>query len=245
MNEKKNLKILVIDDEEIVRNFLSRFLNRHFNQVKVVENGLKALEAAKEESFDLVFLDIRMPKMNGLETFSKLKKNNPNLGCIFMTGHAAEEILLDKTKQPGTVCLRKPFEDMGQIKDMVNKVLEETEGLAETEKTGTERRTYVRLNIVLEVDYKLAKQGQECFVHSLSKDIAPCGIRLSVQENLAIGTALNLIIRTPGHKRSCQAAGMVVWAKRADDKPGFYEAGIEFAQINLSELAMLLMEEYF
>ena len=69
MSEKTKLKVLVVDDEKVIRDFLSRFLSLQLAQVKTASDGEAAIELAKTEEFDLVFLDIRMPKMNGLETF--------------------------------------------------------------------------------------------------------------------------------------------------------------------------------
>jgi CheY-like chemotaxis protein len=119
--EKKKLKVLVVDDEAVVRDFLSRLLTLYSVDVKITDNGFKAIEFAKQESFDLVFLDIRIPGIDGVETFNELRKIDPKLNCVFMTGYAVEVDSLI-IKYPGTICLKKPFADIQQIQEIINKL---------------------------------------------------------------------------------------------------------------------------
>ena len=58
-----------------------------------------------------------MPRLDGVRTFAALKKINPDFACIFMTGYAIEAKLLDIATPGGTICLRKPFEDIKQIEE--------------------------------------------------------------------------------------------------------------------------------
>ena len=110
MADKNLLNVLVVDDEAVVRDLLRRFLNLFPVRAVIAEGGKEALELAKKESFDLVFLDIRMPGMNGLEVFSEIRKIIPWVPCVFMTGYgSAEEELLIKIKDSNVQCLRKPL----------------------------------------------------------------------------------------------------------------------------------------
>ena len=130
MSQKKTLKVLVVDDEKVVRDVLVGFLSliEAVVKVKAVEDGLKAIEAVKEEKFDVVFLDARMPKMSGWETFNEFRKINSDMFCVFMTGYASEDSLVAKMKSLGTICLKKPFEDFNQIREIINNVLEKSQG---------------------------------------------------------------------------------------------------------------------
>ena len=143
MSQKKTLKVLVVDDEKVVRDVLVGFLSliEAVAKVKAVEDGLKAIEAVKEEKFDVVFLDARMPKMSGWETFNEFRKINSDMFCVFMTGYASEDALsvfmtgyasedslVAKMKSLGTICLKKPFEDFNQIREIINNVLEKSQG---------------------------------------------------------------------------------------------------------------------
>lgn len=235
MGEKK-LKVLIVDDEKVVRDFLIRILSLQPVESKAVDDGFKAIEAVKNELFDLVFLDIRMPKMDGLKVYGELKKINPELNCVFMTGYALEESLLDKTKQPGIICLKKPFQDINQIKEIVNNAIKKNEAsLALPPEPIREKRAFSRLSINLEVDYKVIGMNKASG-HFLSKDISPGGMRLAVQDNLACGTILELKIKTPGTGNTCKARVEVVWSREITDKPGYFEVGVKFKEISLSEL---------
>ncbi len=231
MSERK-LKVLIVDDEKIVRDFLIRILSLQLVEPKAVEDGFMAIDAASAEKFDLAFLDIRMPKMDGLKVYGELKKIIPDLNCVFMTGYALEESLLDKTKQPGIICLKKPFQDINQIKEIVTNVMKKINAPAEPIK---DKRAYSRLCINLEVDYKVIGMNKSRGP-SLSKDISPGGMRIVARDNLACGTILGLTIKTPNVNNACQACAEVVWSREIIDKPGNFEVGVKFKEINLSEL---------
>jgi CheY-like chemotaxis protein len=80
MSEQETL-ILVVDDNEMNRDMLSRRLQRHNYTTLSAENGARALEMMREHRFDLVMLDIMMPKMNGYEVLETVKKD-PDLRHI-------------------------------------------------------------------------------------------------------------------------------------------------------------------
>lgn len=118
MANKKDIKVLVVDDEEIIRAFLSRLLSLEGVKVEAVEDGYKAIEAAKNAVFDIVFLDVRMPKIDGLDTYRELKKINPKAKYVMMTGYAVDEILKKAQEEGVTAALKKPF-DISQVLTMV------------------------------------------------------------------------------------------------------------------------------
>lgn len=110
MLTKKGMKVLVVDDEKVVRDFLSRFLSLEAVEVKTAEDGFSAIEQAKKEKFDLVFLDVRMPKMDGLKTFLELKKINPETKYVMMTGYGVDELVEQAKKEGIFAYLKKPFD---------------------------------------------------------------------------------------------------------------------------------------
>jgi len=117
-NNSKKMKILVVDDEQIVRDFLARFLALKSAVVKLAVDGLGAIEAAKQERFDMVFLDVKMPQMNGLETFRELKKIDPAAKYIMMTGYAVDELLQKARQEGASHSINKPF-DIQQISSII------------------------------------------------------------------------------------------------------------------------------
>lgn len=84
----KLVKILVVDDDFGVRNFLRVFLERYGFAVLLAEGGLMATELYREhqQSLALVLLDVQMPGMDGPQTLAELQKINPAVVCCFMTG---------------------------------------------------------------------------------------------------------------------------------------------------------------
>lgn len=124
MDSKKKVKVLVVDDEQVVREFLTQLLAIETTEVKCAEDGLKAIEAVKKENFDLAFLDIRMPGMGGLETFRELKKLSPNTKYVMITGYAVDDLLEQAKKEGAVYSIKKPF-DINQIKKIVDELCQE------------------------------------------------------------------------------------------------------------------------
>ncbi|GEM_PF-1648480 len=242
MEENKNIKVLVVDDEKVVRDFLMRILSLQSVTAKAVEDGLKAVEAVKQEKFDLAFIDIRMPNMDGITAYGELKKIDFGMQCIFMTGYALEESLLDKTKQDGVICLKKPFQDIRQIREIIsNAIIRKTESPVFIKSDVKERRAYVRLDIGFEVVYTV----KDLPVHNEPvkiKNISPGGLKFSILDNLAPGTKVDLIIRAPGATNFCKACAEVVWNKPSKEQPGYFDTGLKFKEINLSELTAIIKQ---
>lgn len=238
MESKKNINILVVDDEAVIRDFFIQFFSP--NLIKTAEDGFKAVELAKSEKFDLVFLDIRMPVMNGLQAFVELKKLNPGMVCVFMTGYALEESLLEKMKREDMLCLRKPFEDIRQIKKIAEDAALAGEETVGTEKSPKDRRAYLRLDVELEVDYRLSGQTGG-LISAMSKNISPNGIKILSSQKASLGAFLDLTIKFPCSKEVCAAVGEVIWLRQARENAEYYNMGIKFKDIDLSCLTNLLV----
>lgn len=84
-----NEKVLIVDDDNEIRNVVSIYLKNEGYEVLQAENGYKALEIIKAESIDLVLLDIMMPKINGIEVCNEIRKNYV-MPIIFLSAKDAE-----------------------------------------------------------------------------------------------------------------------------------------------------------
>lgn len=115
-------RILVVDDEQIVLDLFSRVLRSKGHQVTCVADGYEAVKKVKQQLFDIIFLDIVMPGMNGLETYREIKSVDPNAHTIMMTGYSVEELIEQAMLEGVQDCLRKPF-DLKEIMGSVEKVL--------------------------------------------------------------------------------------------------------------------------
>ena len=83
-------KILVIDDEEIVLDSCIQILSGGNYDIQTAENGLLGVQMVEEFRPDLIFVDLKMPGINGIEVLKQTKKSNPNIEVIILTGHGSE-----------------------------------------------------------------------------------------------------------------------------------------------------------
>jgi DNA-binding NtrC family response regulator len=88
-------KVLVVDDEASMTQFLSIVLRKEGYQVTAVNSGAEALEKARTESFAVAITDFKMPGMDGLEVLGGLKKIDPNLPVILLTAYASQRSAID------------------------------------------------------------------------------------------------------------------------------------------------------
>lgn len=107
MSDKK-AHILVTDDEKAIRNTLEEILQFENYDVSIVDSGQAALDFVNEHSIDLMFLDIKMQGMDGLETLKKLRESGHDFPVIMISGHGTIEIAVEATKMGAYDFLEKP-----------------------------------------------------------------------------------------------------------------------------------------
>lgn len=115
-------KILVVDDEEIVRNYARRALVSRGYAITTAANGVAALVAVVKEEFDAVICDLKMPDLRGEEVVRRIKALRPATKVIVITGSVSD---ITAPIAPGVEVegfLIKPF-GIGELRDMVEKVL--------------------------------------------------------------------------------------------------------------------------
>jgi len=110
MSEKSDIRVLLIDDEETLVEYLSKRLLREGYTVKATFSGEEATEMANNDDFDVAVVDLKMPGMDGVETQKRLKKIQPFLQCIVLTGHGTIETALESGKEKAFKYLLKPIE---------------------------------------------------------------------------------------------------------------------------------------
>ncbi len=107
-NEKG--KVLVVDDQRVLRLSLAGIIEDQWYEVTDVEDGYQAIEAVRESNYDLVFMDIKMPGINGVQAFREIKKINPDSVVVMMTGFAVEDLVKDALEEGAFTVVYKPFE---------------------------------------------------------------------------------------------------------------------------------------
>lgn len=113
MAEKKmRVKVLVVDDEESVGVGMSEILKDEGFEAAYVISGMDAVEAVKKDDYRVVFMDMLMPGMNGLDAFRQIKKIRPGANVIMFTGYFrdAEDVIIQGVKE-GMIdeFIRKPY----------------------------------------------------------------------------------------------------------------------------------------
>lgn len=102
-------KILIVDDEILVRNFLAETLRRKNFDVATAENGTKAINLLKEASFDLVITDMKMPDLTGIDVLKKAKELSPSTVVVIITAFGSIENAVEAMRLGAFNYLIKPF----------------------------------------------------------------------------------------------------------------------------------------
>ena len=118
-----NERILVVEDEEGMREFLKILLGKEHYQVVACEAGDEAIRRFKDENFHAVITDIKMPGMDGIEVLSAIKGIDPVVPVIIMTGHASMETAIDAVNKGAFAYLLKQARNE-EIKQLVKKAIE-------------------------------------------------------------------------------------------------------------------------
>lgn len=120
------IRILVVDDIFANRLLLSELIKTTNNEVVLVENGKKAIEALEREEFHLVFMDIEMPVMNGIETTNYIRNSMPYplnaIPVIALTAHNPDLFFEDYADVGFDELITKPY-SVEKIKEKINSVL--------------------------------------------------------------------------------------------------------------------------
>ncbi len=103
------IQVLVCDDEEGVRESLKLILSGEYS-LSFAVNGEEAVEYVKRHDPDLVIMDIKMPKMNGLEALSQIKKLKPQIRVMMITGYESDDVAAQAMRIGADDYLTKPFD---------------------------------------------------------------------------------------------------------------------------------------
>jgi NarL family two-component system response regulator LiaR len=100
LNEKNKIKVLIVDDHPVVRNGLITFLENYddINIIGEAENGKEAIEFCENSKTDVVLMDIRMPKLSGIEATDQILKKIPNIKVIILTSFIDKELIANALK---------------------------------------------------------------------------------------------------------------------------------------------------
>lgn len=120
MDEKIN--ILVVDDAPGMRAVLAGLLEYAGYHVVMAEDGYHGIRAARKLNFNVAFIDVRMPGMDGWKTYKEVKKINPDTNVIMMTGLDSDQCLEKEVSQGAFACISKPF-DGAELLQLVDRAI--------------------------------------------------------------------------------------------------------------------------
>ena len=107
-------KILVIDDERSIRNSMKDILHYEGHEVVLAENGMEGLVSVKSEKPDIVFCDIKMPKMEGIEVLERIKEFSADTPVIMISGHGTIDTAIEAIRKGAYDFIEKPL-DLNRI----------------------------------------------------------------------------------------------------------------------------------
>ncbi len=105
---QNKIRVLIVDDEERFRATLKKLLGVQGLEVEEAQDGFEALDKVKEQKFDVILLDVKMPGMHGIEALSRIKRIDPMPEVIVLTGHASVDVAVQMIKLGGYEYLLKP-----------------------------------------------------------------------------------------------------------------------------------------
>jgi len=127
---KEDARILVVDDEQMVCVALTNWLEEENYFAKAVEDGPQAISAVREDNWDIVLLDLRMPGMDGMEVLKQVKDISPQTVVIMMTAYASIPSAVQAMKEGAYDYIVKPL-DVDQLTLMLNRIVEHQQLITE------------------------------------------------------------------------------------------------------------------
>jgi DNA-binding NtrC family response regulator len=120
----KGSGILFVDDDRRILAMVQEYLAEVGHAVDVVDSGSQALDLIRERSYEIVFTDIKMPDVDGLELLSQIKRSRPETEVIIVTGHGSMESAIQAMKQGSYDYLQKPFK-LSVLKSLIERIRED------------------------------------------------------------------------------------------------------------------------
>ncbi|MBN2012214.1 sigma-54-dependent Fis family transcriptional regulator [candidate division KSB1 bacterium] len=133
------LNILVVDDEHVIREGCKQILENEGHIVTLASNGFEALELFKQHTYDIAFVDFKMPQMNGLELLQRVKQFSLSTEIVIITAYGTIETAVDAMRAGAYDYVPKPFTPQA-IRQVVGKIIEKSRilGSAATSTTAIE-----------------------------------------------------------------------------------------------------------
>ena len=120
---KKKTNLLIIEDDIAISTTIYMILKEVGYNITTASDGLTGLEILKENSFDIILLDLIMKPINGIETYKEIKKISPGINTIMITGHVDENQINEAKKEGINRIIFKPF-DFDKLISIIDELCE-------------------------------------------------------------------------------------------------------------------------
>jgi len=116
--------VLIVDDDVGMNETLYDILTDLGYRVEVAKNGFEAMEKVRAQAFDVILMDIKMPGINGVETYKEIKRMRPEATVIMMTAYRQEmqELVEEAVRNNAYTCIYKPF-DIEKVLRLIEEIL--------------------------------------------------------------------------------------------------------------------------
>ncbi|MBN2060470.1 MAG: sigma-54-dependent Fis family transcriptional regulator [Deltaproteobacteria bacterium] len=178
-----NSKILIVDDELIMRESLAGWLERDGHHVEAVESGEKALESVKKTKFDIMLVDIKMEGIGGLEVLKRVKESDPDTDVIMITAYGSISSAIEAMKNGAYDYLLKPF-DPNELGLLIEKVVEHQARKRENLYLKEQFKDRVRFESMIGQSQPMQK------IFDLISDVAPMNSTILITGETGTGKGL-------------------------------------------------------
>jgi len=193
MNEK--FSILIVDDEFIVRDSLSKWFIQDGYRVGVAENGAQALKMMNEGPWDVIFIDIKMPGMDGLELQKRIKEIDPTASIIIITAFASVDSAVKALKEGAYDYVTKPI-DPDYLSHLVKNVIKQKKMMNENIKLKEQ------VSELMMPDELVGESQEIKRVIELAKAVAPTDTTVMIRGESGVGKELIArLIHSYSHRR--------------------------------------------
>ena len=161
-----HLKILLVDDDESIRISFKQVLAKDGHPATIVENGSLALEHVKKDHFDLAFVDLKMPGIDGMEVLKQIRNLSPKTDVVIITGFGTVETAVEAMKYGAYDYIQKPF-PVKTIRQVLNKIVKKRNILKDV------RAKQLKFNRNGQIETIIGESPRMLDVYDLVQKVAP------------------------------------------------------------------------
>jgi DNA-binding NtrC family response regulator len=118
-----NAKILIIDDEDVICRGCKQILEKNGFEVDYAQNGIIGLAKLHDKAYDIVLIDLMMPQIKGMDVLESIRKYNPDIIKIIITGFATEKVITEALQKGAYDYLAKPF-SANELRDIIQRAFQ-------------------------------------------------------------------------------------------------------------------------